>query len=72
MIKNMVENVVNQNQADTIVEFASAFLMCRPIDLDARIKYIVVNSLCSMGAQKKSAQIIFLQHFWVVLVLLVL
>ena len=72
MIKNMVENVVNQNQADTIVEFASAFLMCRPINLDARIKYIVVNSLYSMGAQKKSAQIIFLQHFWVVLVLLVL
>ena len=40
MIKNMVENVVDQNQADIIVEFASAFDMCRPIDLDTRIKYI--------------------------------
>ena len=40
MIKNMVENVVDQNQADTIVEFTSVFDMCRPIDLDARIKYI--------------------------------
>ena len=36
----MVENVVDQNQADTIVEFASAFDKCRPIDLDTRIKYI--------------------------------
>ena len=36
----MVENVVNQNQADTIVEFASAFDMRRLIDLDVRIKYI--------------------------------
>ena len=35
MIKNMVEN-----QADTTVEFASAFDMCRPIDLDTHIKYI--------------------------------
>ena len=40
MTKNMVENVVDQNQADTTVEFASAFDMCRPIDLDACIKYI--------------------------------
>ena len=40
MTKYMVENVVNQNQADTIVEFFSAFDMCRLIDLDARIKYI--------------------------------
>ena len=40
MIKNMVENVVDQNQADIIVEFASAFDMCWPIDLDTRIKYI--------------------------------
>ena len=40
MIKNMVENVVDQNQADTIVQFASAFDMCRPIDLGACIKYI--------------------------------
>ena len=40
MIKNMVENVVDQNQAYVIVEFASAFDMCRPIDLDARIKYL--------------------------------
>ena len=36
----MVENVVDQNQAYVIVEFASAFDMCRPIDLDARIKYL--------------------------------
>ena len=36
----MVENVLDQNQADTIVEFASAFDMCRPINLNARIKYI--------------------------------
>ena len=40
MIKNMVENVIDQNQADTIVQFASAFDMCRPIDLGACIKYI--------------------------------
>ena len=40
MIKNMVENVVDLNQADTTVEFASAFHMCRPIDLDTHIKYI--------------------------------
>ena len=40
MIKNMVENVVDLNQADTTVEFASAFDMCRPIDLDTHIKYI--------------------------------
>ena len=40
MTKNMVENVVDQNQADTTVEFASAFDMYRPIDLDACIKYI--------------------------------
>ena len=40
MIKNMVENAVDQNEADTIAEFPSAFDMCRPIDLDAHIKYI--------------------------------
>ena len=40
MIKSIVENVVDQNQADHIVGFTSAFDMCRPIDLDARIKYI--------------------------------
>ena len=40
MTKNMVENVVDQNEADTIAEFPSAFDMCRPIDLDAHIKYI--------------------------------
>ena len=33
-------NVIDQNQAFTIVEFASTFEMCRYIDLDARIKYI--------------------------------
>ena len=36
---NAEKNVVDRNQAHTIVEFASAFDMCRPIDLDARIKY---------------------------------
>ena len=47
MTKNMVENVVDQNQADTIVEFASASDMCRPIDLDACIKYIKkLHTLC--------------------------
>ena len=46
MIKNMVENVVNRNQAHTIVEFASASDMCRPIDLDARIKYKKLHALC--------------------------
>ena len=47
MIKNMVENVVDQNQADTIVQFASAFNMCRPIDLGACIKYIKkLHTLC--------------------------
>ena len=40
IIKNMAENVIDQNQADTIVEFASAFDMCRPINLGAHIKYI--------------------------------
>ena len=40
MIKNMLQNVVDQNEADTIAEFTSAFDMCWPIDLDARIKYI--------------------------------
>ena len=55
MIKNMVENVVDQNQAGTIVEFASGFDMCRPIDLDACIKYIKkLHTLC-MG------QIIFMK-----------
>ena len=36
MIKNMLQNVVDQNEADTIAEFTSAFDMCWPIDLDAR------------------------------------
>ena len=40
MIKNMLQNVVDQNEADTIAEFTSAFDMCWPIDLNARIKYI--------------------------------
>ena len=36
----MAGNIVDENQADTTVEFASVFDMCRPMDLDARIKYI--------------------------------
>ena len=40
MIKNIAGNIVDENQADATVEFASAFDMCRPMDLDARIKYI--------------------------------
>ena len=39
-VTNIVENINDQSQKDTLIEFASAFDMTRPISLNNRIEYI--------------------------------
>ena len=40
IVKNLIENIEDQNQSGTLFEYASAFDLHRRIDLDARILYL--------------------------------
>ena len=40
VVTNLIENITDQNQTDSLFEFASAFDLHRPLDLEERVRYI--------------------------------